>query len=95
MSDTRTTGDLHEYLAAMQEQIQQLQATVTQQQTQSLPEKPMFKPIRPDTFSGRQDKSSVEAWLFQLRQYFDACKMRGSLKVSFAGPLLRDDAAIW
>jgi len=33
MSDTRTAGDLHEYLAAMQEQIQQLQATVTQQQT--------------------------------------------------------------
>jgi len=55
----------------------------------------MFKPIRPDTFSGRQDKSSVEAWLFQLRQYFDACKMRGSLKVSFAASLLRDDAGIW
>jgi hypothetical protein len=95
MSEDHTSRDLNAYLAAMQEQIQQLQATVEQQQIQTLPEKLTFKPVRPDIFSGRQDKSSVEAWLFQLRQYFDTCKMRGPVRVTFAASLLRDDAAVW
>src|SRR6185437_2860915 len=54
-----------------------------------------FKLVMPDTFSGHQDNSLVEAWLFQLRQYFDTCKMRGAVKVSLAASLLRDDAAVW
>ena len=95
MPDDNQSQDLNAYLAAMQEQIKQLQATVMQQNIRTHSERPIFKPVRPDTFSGRHDKSSVEAWLFQLRQYFETCKMKGSVQVSFAASLLRDDAAIW
>ena len=77
MSDEIPSVDLNTYLATMQEQIKQLQSTVKQQNTKPSSERPVFKPVRPETFSGCHDKSSVEAWLFQLRQYFETCKMKG------------------
>ena len=94
MTEEIQPQDLNAYLASMQEQIKQLQSTVMQQNTRTHVERPIFKPVRPDTFSGCHDQSSVEAWLFQLHQYFETCKMKGLVRVSFMASLLRDDAAI-
>ena len=99
MSEDQTSGELSAYLATMQEKIRQLELTVETQRlvanTSRGSDHPKFKPIRPDTYSRRQDKTTVEVWLFQLRQYFEACKTSEEHQVPFAASLLRDNAAIW
>ena len=94
MSDDTASRELRDYLGGLQDQIKQLQLQVNQKSSTPF-ERPLYKPVRPDTFSGRHDQSSVDAWIFQLRQYFETCKMKGSVRVSFAASLLRDNAAIW
>ena len=68
MSGEQGSGDLNTYLASLQEQIRQLKLTVEGQRrntnTSIVSDHPKFKPIRPDTYSGRQDKTTVEVWLF-------------------------------
>ena len=53
-----------------------------------------FKPIKPNTFHGN-NKVSVEAWVFEMEQYFAIVRMREDEKVKFAGAFLREMASSW
>jgi len=49
----------------------------------------------PENFSGKP-RESVERWIFQVEQYFLAAgEEEDSVKVAFAGALLRDTALAW
>jgi len=97
-------GGMDAYLKGLEDHINQLQGVVQQQQAQIQQlgqptpvstAKAVFKPVRPDTFKGRQDRGSIEAWLFQLRQYFETVQVDPGSQVAFAASLLREDAAVW
>ena len=53
-----------------------------------------LKPTKPDTFYAKR-RESVEAWIFQVQQYFNLCQTPANLQVPFASSLLHDHAAIW
>jgi len=92
MSGEQPSGELNAYLSAMQEQIRQLKLTVDGQahrlatSTSVDSDRPKFKPIRPDTYSGRQDKTNVEIWLFHLRQYLRHARLQKSIKFLLLHP---------
>src|SRR6185295_15271891 len=92
-------------MAEMHDQMKQMTKTMTQQQqllqnaviqtNGTLSAKPKFKVAQPESFGGRCDRTSLEDWLFKLRQYFEIKEMDGQICVQFATTLLTEDAAIW
>ena len=56
---------------------------------------PRIKPVHPGTFTGQHDEMIVDTWLFQMHQYFEACKVEDDIKVPYASSLLKEDAAVW
>ena len=98
-----TPGDMEAYVLDLKKQVLELQEIVKHLQAAMRSDSrqmnssrlPIYQPIRPDTFAGMKKGQTVEAWLFQLRQYFEACQMDSNIQVPFAASLLRDEAAIW
>ena len=89
------SSELQNHLAQLEDKIKGLQDSLSEQRAANTSSFPSFKPIRPDTFRGCQDKTLVEAWLFQLHQYFEICSVSERSQVPFAASLLRDNAALW
>jgi len=103
--DQDEVSQLRRQMAEMHDQMKQMTEAMTQQQqllqnagiqtTGTLSAKPKFKVAQPESFGGRRDRTSLEDWLFKLRQYFEIKEMDGSIRVQFATTLLTEDAAIW
>ena len=53
-----------------------------------------FKPVKPNTFHGN-NRATVDAWTFEMEQYFVVTGMEEKDKVPFAGAFLRDMASLW
>ena len=85
------SSELQNHLAQLEDKIKGLH----EQRAANTSSFPSFKPVRPDTFRRCQDKTLVEAWLFQLHQYFEICSVSERSQVPFAASLLRDNAALW
>jgi hypothetical protein len=79
-------------LVQLTQQVQQLTA---ERQGQQRDQNQLLKFIRPETFDG-SSSSSVDAWVFQLEQYFTACGCQeDAAKILLASTLLRGHASAW
>ena len=56
---------------------------------------PRLQPVKPDTFSGALDGISVDAWIFQMRMFFEYHRVTDEETVRYSAALLTDDAAAW
>jgi hypothetical protein len=83
----------------LQSQLQQMQSQIDQQTTTAAsqaPRSPTLKPAKPETFDGVKTSSRVDAWLFQLSEYFTACGVSNNEeRVAYAGAMLRGAASTW
>ena len=52
-----------------------------------------FKPVKPNTFHGN-NRATVDAWTFEMEQYFAVTGMEEKHKVPFAGAFLREMASL-
>lgn len=90
-----------------QEQLTQLQKKMELQEARSVAQAAQaetlivqskhrvgFKPVKPNTFHGN-NRTSVDAWTFEMEQYFVVTGMEEKDKVPFGVVFLRDMASLW
>jgi Ty3 transposon capsid-like protein/Zinc knuckle len=101
--------DPMEQLAALQVQFQQLQAELHHLQIAQPANPPVQGPVphsdpvaqlvrtlKPAPYSGMRSETSLDTWLFQLGQYFEAVHIQDDgQRIRVAGMLLAGQAAEW
>lgn len=84
---------MQQQMAAMQQQMTTMVQAATQEQNTAPPMSGSLKPNKPSTFNGAA--RSVEAWLFELENYFTLTPATEQQKVAFAVSCLREGAITW
>jgi hypothetical protein len=99
------TAPQNEYVKAittLQSQVIQLQEELHEQRKMIVkPAQPPVittipvKPSKPVPFAGKKGES-VEAWVFQIEQYFRLCQLKDeTTRAAYAVSYLKDNAALW